>query len=68
MPLRPARCDGLSLIYDLDHDNQVTVVFAKGSGIVAQFPGKACTFHREAGRVVGVDCGYWKFRAGRLID
>jgi hypothetical protein len=61
---RPAPCDSMSLVYDLDHDSQVTVVFAKGPGIAAQFPGKACTFEKKEGNVVGVDCGEWLFRVG----
>jgi hypothetical protein len=56
----------MSLVYDMDHDSQVTVVFAKGLDVVATFDGKACSFEKKDGLIVGVDCGEWKFRVGTL--
>jgi hypothetical protein len=42
-------CDSMALVYDLDCEGQITVVFVLGLDVVAKFPGKACTFQRKDG-------------------
>jgi hypothetical protein len=61
-------CDSMTLVSDLDHGSRITVIFATCSGMVAQFPGKACKFQKKDGRIVGVECGHWKFRVGGSSD